>query len=344
MYNPKFKHVFILGCHKSGTSLLRSLLDGHGQLFVIPIESHFFRLTGYWIRYPRKPSNYRALSLEQKITGLSEWISTANRLSGSAQRRYADSNTTGNWDEAEFAKALTRAVVSGPREEVEDGELYEAYISAMYAALNAGDTLATQTIVEKSVENFELAHRIKALFPKAKFLHILRNPYGNLVALRKMGQRFPFLAKELFSVYASFYYAHHNHETIADYKVVRFEDLTHMPEESMQDISRFVGIDFSESLLRPTSVGRPWQGNSTSNESFSAISTAPTKSWEQEISAIEAALITNLFGQSLTSFGYKSLPSGNFYKPGPSESPTKYLLNRLLHLYLRRQSRDWIQL
>ena len=38
MENP----VFILGSHKSGTSLLRNLLDGISGFFVIPIEAHFF--------------------------------------------------------------------------------------------------------------------------------------------------------------------------------------------------------------------------------------------------------------------------------------------------------------
>ncbi|MGA1778589.1 MAG: sulfotransferase [Schleiferiaceae bacterium] len=43
--------IFILGSHKSGTSLLRSLLDGHPDLFVIPFETHFMALLGRWITY-----------------------------------------------------------------------------------------------------------------------------------------------------------------------------------------------------------------------------------------------------------------------------------------------------
>ena len=34
--------IFILGCTKSGTTLLRNLFDGHPDLFIIPFETHFF--------------------------------------------------------------------------------------------------------------------------------------------------------------------------------------------------------------------------------------------------------------------------------------------------------------
>lgn len=40
------KPVFVLGSRKSGTSLLRSLLDGAEGLFVVPCETHFFQRTG----------------------------------------------------------------------------------------------------------------------------------------------------------------------------------------------------------------------------------------------------------------------------------------------------------
>jgi hypothetical protein len=39
--------IFILGAHKSGSSLLRSLLDGHPQLFAIPLETHLFQTAGF---------------------------------------------------------------------------------------------------------------------------------------------------------------------------------------------------------------------------------------------------------------------------------------------------------
>ena len=48
MKNPP---VFILGSHKSGTSLLRSLLDSHPKLYIIPFETHFIASLGRWVQY-----------------------------------------------------------------------------------------------------------------------------------------------------------------------------------------------------------------------------------------------------------------------------------------------------
>lgn len=43
--------IFILGCTKSRTSMMRNLFDGHPDLFIVPAESHFFQNIGFWINY-----------------------------------------------------------------------------------------------------------------------------------------------------------------------------------------------------------------------------------------------------------------------------------------------------
>lgn len=57
--------IFILGCHKSRTSLLRALFDGHDDLFVVPFETHFFQRTGHVIDYAFRKSAARRLSVEE---------------------------------------------------------------------------------------------------------------------------------------------------------------------------------------------------------------------------------------------------------------------------------------
>ena len=50
------KPIFILGAHKSGTSYLRALLDGHPDLYVVPLEAHYFQHLGFNIEnYIRSP-------------------------------------------------------------------------------------------------------------------------------------------------------------------------------------------------------------------------------------------------------------------------------------------------
>jgi hypothetical protein len=41
--------IFIAGTHKSGTSLIRSLFDGHSNIYSIPMETHYFQLNKFWV-------------------------------------------------------------------------------------------------------------------------------------------------------------------------------------------------------------------------------------------------------------------------------------------------------
>ena len=68
------KPIFILGCTKSGTTLMRNLFDGHPDLFVIPFESHFFQNTGRGIEYSYRRTRPTSRTIEDKKEGLISWI------------------------------------------------------------------------------------------------------------------------------------------------------------------------------------------------------------------------------------------------------------------------------
>lgn len=49
------KPIFIASIHKSGATHLRTILDGHPNIFAIPFESHFFQLVNeYQFQLPVK--------------------------------------------------------------------------------------------------------------------------------------------------------------------------------------------------------------------------------------------------------------------------------------------------
>ncbi len=326
--------IFILGCHKSGTSLLRSLLDSHDKLFAVPIESHFFRLTGRWVAYPlgRAPSS--SLSLEEKRAALSAWIRNRNSLPYHPQRQFADSVTTGRWAEDTFESVLASSY--DEHSGSEDARLFKAYVQAMHAALGLEGDFVDKRVVEKSVEHAEFAPLIKNLFPGATFVHIVRNPYANLVALRKKLKRYPFIVRELFAMYSSFYQAQLHRQVLPDYHVLKYEDLVKHPECEMRRVASVLDIPFTPSLLTPTSLGVPWAGNSTSKRSFEGVSTAPLETWQEAITPNEIALVSALLGDGMGDFGYERLEAKRrgLVRRADNEGPIAYALNRLLYSYL----------
>ena len=107
------------------------------------------------------------------------------------------------------------------------------------------------------------------------FIHILRNPYSNIVSIRKyLGRKgkYPFLKKPIQSLYNSYYYMYKNYKLFPQkYLILKYEDLVLAPEKIMKKISNFLNIIFMDLLLYPTQAGKDWGGNSTSNVRFSGI-------------------------------------------------------------------------
>ncbi len=312
--------IFILGCHKSGTSLLRSLLDGHPSLQVIPIETHFFQHIGVPIIYPLRKKYIKKPFYSSLYDLLVEYDTSENKqsdnfLKGQINRSKLDSLMDNNHDE----------------------NLRDSFFKMSRIILDSTgcDYSEDKILVEKSVENFEFTDRLAHLFPNAKFLHVIRNPYANLVALRKFKgtHSYPSLKELIESIHLSFVYEKRNSIYHDNYKTIQFENLISNPKKELEGITSFLNIEWSEILLQPTSSNRPWLGNSSTGERFMGISSEPKHNWIEEITPIELKLIGNKFSSYLESFGYEKQYPKSFLLPAKKESWKMYLRNRLYILF-----------
>ncbi|RLA39186.1 MAG: hypothetical protein DRR42_27580, partial [Gammaproteobacteria bacterium] len=253
--------IFLFGCHKSGTSLLRALLDGHPDVLCIPKEAHFFQASGFAIGYPLREDfeseNKKIFSLDQYRLFLKK-----ENCEGS---EFSD-NPGFNYDIAAFENFYEESKI--------DSSLrgrFEAYMTAIIGSL--GDSYWRRRkcrIVEKSVENFEFFPLLNAMYPQAKFIHIVRNPYATLCAIRKMKAEkgYPVINKFTSAIKQSMTTAW-NFSALEDrYLVLRYEDLLLDPESKMREISSFLNLSFDVKLLQPTIGGRSWAGNSVYKEKY----------------------------------------------------------------------------
>lgn len=319
--------VFILGSHKSGTSLLRNLLDGASELFVVPCEAHFFQYGGYWVDYALRSSLPSELSFEELVASFTELVKASNDRTSQT----SPVNLIGEWDVEGFTSYLRAKGAARYKEGGFRGFL-DTYVAAIHVSLQ-GDVPSTDRFAEKSVENAEFASLLARLYPDAGFLHIIRNPYATLVSLRKhmTRDRYPFLGGALHALNNSYYYLYKNRKLLPRYKVIRYEDLVKTTSEVMERVADFIQIEFVEALLEPTVMGRPWMGNSSSNDSFEGISTKPLVKWQQEINPLEARLVSLLFAHILDDYGYEPRRENRSpYLPCPREYPKTYLANRWL--------------
>ncbi len=327
------KPILILGCTKSGTTLMRNLFDGHKNLFVIPTESHFFQNINYWVSYffrSTKPKKLNFVDMKKNLTG---WI----EFMDSKENRIADGFTHGKWDLDIFRETIQ----NGDVKDILD--LSNLYVQSMYKSLYKKEYDNNLRFVEKSVENAEMALDWLKLYPEAKFVHILRNPYSNIVAIRKYlsQDKFPFLKKAIFAMYNSYYYLYKNLRLIRhnQYKVVKYEDLISQPRKIMQDVSHFLNIDYSEKLTVPTVFGEMWGGNSTSGVKFNGVSKMNLEKWKTEITNYEINLVNKFFEHVVSDFEFLKIETkGSIYRISPKENLKTYFLNRLLPYYFPKFS------
>ena len=318
--------VFILGAHKSGSSLLRSLLDGHPDLFAIPFEMHFFQFANYWV-------DYRLRRVKPKNTTLNEIKDAYIRnvtIYNSFSDPLGDANMLGRIDLQMFLETIDRDVETF-------SELIDLYIDATYSSLTNLKIQPWQRIVEKSVENAEFALDINLMFTGSKFIHILRNPYSNIVSIRhhisKKG--FPSLMPIVSSLNNSFYYLYKNKRLIDEYLVIRYEDLLINTKDTMRLVAEFLQIDYLDSLLKPTSLDNVWKGNSSRGIDFLNVSASNLNLWKNEITNFEIYIVNQFFSFILDDFDYSEIHMGHSHLwPEKTEGPISYILNRALKYFL----------
>lgn len=316
--------IFLLGSHKSGTSLLRSLLDGVPGLAVLPKESHAFQFTGHWVDYPLR----RALPHPEDGAGRLERLLGRLREMNEARNRFSDLQTFHGFDLDVVRLRLQ------PHIEAPPAVLVNAYLLALYEAWAGRPLGAGERLVEKSVEHTEFAWILERFFPDACFVHIVRDPHGTLVALRraKSGAGYPRMRPLAGSLYNSYVHLFRNRTALRSYVVLRYEDLVSEPESTMRALAGQLGLDWTDALMRPTAEGRPWGGNSTTGRSFTGISTAPLEAWKTEITPYEEAVVRRIATPVLDAFEYPPRPvrrRRTTWRPNPGERPATWLRNRV---------------
>jgi protein-tyrosine sulfotransferase len=310
--------IFLLGCHKSGSSLLRSLFDGHPQLDVLPIETHFMLHLKYKCLYPFAKYNFFDGDVVQSIIRMIEHY---NR----SENWYADTMLPGL-----FSIEKIRAVLSS---RFNDFTSYlETYFGGIFASLDTSTN--SGRFVEKSVENFEYAAFIRALIPNSQFVHILRNPYDNLCSLRRyLGKNeYPSIVEPLMAIAYSYHFAKKN-MNLGNYHIIRYEDLIQEPEAIMRKLAKELSLDWNEILLKPTSLGKAWRGNSTTNVAFEGVNDRSHRASNFPLEPIEVYYVNKALGAVLEDFGYPKIGNRGFWKPARNEKLKTYFRNRMFRLY-----------
>lgn len=325
--------IFILGPHKSGSSLLRNLFDGHSQLQTIPVETHFFQLMSYWVEYAYRQQWPSDVEVDTVIQRMRDQVHHFNVR----DNRLGDADLKGRFDTAHFARVMAMGQATAS-----PAALITRYLDALYQSVANQELSSSKRVVHKTVGMAEFALDLWHLFPSARFVHIIRNPYANLVSWRKFYTSrgpYPLLNRMIASMRSNYYHMTRNQRLIPGYQVVRYEDLIEDSQAVMQRLAEGLELPFEPTLLHPTQLGDTWQGNSTLQQPLSGISRQPSQRWREDILPWEVCLINQSFPFILRQYDYERVEaSGSWLRPGPREGLSRYVYNRLFRAYNRSYS------
>ncbi|WP_028313371.1 sulfotransferase [Desulfatibacillum aliphaticivorans] len=256
MQSDQRQWLFIAGPARSGTTLLASLLDGHPDALVWPFEWRYFAEFFNRIANDNQTAGSRPL--------LKEFTPILDRfVHDSFTTYYSSISTQGLVDHDAFSRALhenATGMLTG-----------EGFLNAVFRGYEAGFTPEGQSpryyALKCMTKGFDW--RDKDLIERSKFIYLLRPAQTRYSSQRnKFIKKFHCgavetqercrrlfweikLAREVFEKYNG----HPN------FLFIELADIKAMPKEAMKKIADFLDMEFSDQLLAPTFLGKPFEGH-----------------------------------------------------------------------------------
>lgn len=330
--------VFIVGNPKAGTTLVQSLLDGHPELYVIPVELQFFKFPRLPSLHPgnmpppphhswKTPIPRSEVGLEKLSEELLSHAELESLLTtGEVGRNIPLSEE--DFDRQRFVATVRETTPKTLR------DLYVSLCQAFPVASEERRPPSEYRLVEKCPHMEEYAVELCSWFPEARFVHVLRNPYANLFSnLQGVRLKRNLRNRALRPMAKSYYFMERNRRYLDHYRVIRYEDVVLETRETMEAVAEFLGISFHSVLNEPTIMGRTWGGNPRSVEGeFQGIDPRPVEAFKEDIEPFPVAAVNRFFSPLLDEYGYDKMDVGGLkpWLPMRWELPWHWWTNRRL--------------
>lgn len=283
---PSNAPFFIVGAHRSGTTLLRYMLASSPRIY-IPPESDF--IPRYFLRRPHEPITVR------------EAQSIIDALFSEFRYRMVPREWRG--DKPDARALLGGAAAVSPRAFLE--AFYNAY-AGQYGAVRWAD---------KSPGYACYMDLLGAIFPEAKFVHIIRD--GRDAAM-SMAEKWGPHEWHVDLYWSSMHWVRRVRAARASgarlgtnrYHELRYEQLVADPDPLLREICAFLDEPYHPAMARPQELAR--QTIDASNGFHSRIREAPNTEriarWRREMSPLDLYLSQRIAGPLLSELGYDLAP------------------------------------
>lgn len=303
--------IFVYGVHRSGTTLVRDLLDNHPALSVLPSEGTFF--TNFERRLKR-------LERENWLPYLGgEWL---RRLANPIHQQpywLLGRSSPESSPYVTFARAM---MAWWPLAQERVGRLASSWplaaVALSYAQCTGGFSANStlQRWAEKTPTNERFSDRLRSEFPDAKLIHVVRHPLAVYASqkqsARNLGERFRHASGLLEELSLSYRLAAEHSRDVPphQYLLIRYEDLLDSTRSTVDRLADFLGIEPLPILMQPTAAGLPAKSNSsfTIDTAAGRVHPAAHRNLTDTLTRAEIERLAAVAGNAAASLGYDLMP------------------------------------
>lgn len=265
---------FIVGCPRSGTTLVQRLLSTHPESTVLP-ETFFVR---------RLMTNHRAL-LDPLLRGEHDKLIQAVLHSEA-------------WSVQELSEEALRR--EAQRQSQTGAGVLRAWMEATAQAHRA------PVVGEKTPDHALQVAALHAAFPKARFVHVVRDPRAVVNSWRTVPWSSGYVWRDA-DLWRERVQAVRQAPASAPVHTVRFEQLVEAPTSTMQRVAAFLGLAPGHGWTHTASVeqvavdtaAEPWK-----QHALAPIDPAVATRWRSTLSEADQAMVEHIAGCEMLRWGY----------------------------------------
>jgi hypothetical protein len=264
--------VILLGVSRSGTTLLKQMLDRHPSL-AIPTESYF--VTQLWDRHGERPDPDAFAADVGRLARVREW-------------------------------GVTPADV---RERLGERPDFAAAIGAVYAAY--ADIRGKPRFGDKTPAYMQRLDVLERAFPGALYVHLVRDGRDaglSFVAMRRR-PRFSWARPRGLGAFAAQWRREvagarrfGRVRAAGRYLELRYEDLVATPESELRAVCAFLGLELDSAML---GYHRDGEARQLPDHVRLAESPSARRSWREEMAPRDAECFEAVAGKLLEELGYQ---------------------------------------
>ena len=264
--------IFIVGGPRSGTTLLRNMLNRHPAIAICR-ETEFF----HWV-YARRRTFGSLSDMRNRQRVVKAYLATRR-----IRRMKVD------------LQALEETLLR------EGASYEELFLSLMrfFARVHG-----RRRCGEKTPHNALVAEILCQWYPGASVIHLLRDPRDAVASMLRMPWA-PGNVRSNALSWLLFNLAAWRLRSSPRYLLVRYEQLVAQPEQELRRICAFVGEEYFPAMLVPNwdpTADLPWF-----RRAEEPVTTGRLGKWREELTADQVALVEWYVGPHMQTFGYEAV-------------------------------------